>query len=895
MDDAFAGLSSALEARYALLGEIGHGGMAVVLLAEDLKHHRRVALKVLRPELAAILGGDRFLKEIEVTANLQHPNILPLYDSGQAGGFLYYVMPLVEGESLRARLDREHQLPVDEVVEVVRCVAAALDHAHHHDILHRDIKPSNILLVEGQALVADFGVALAMRRAGGVERLTKTGLSVGTPHYMSPEQAAGDQEMDARSDVYSLGATTYEMLVGEPPHAARTPQAVIARILSETPAPIRRTRDLVPENVEAAVAKALARSPADRFGSAGEFAAALTNPAFRLPTATAASVQAGGVKAWNRVGPATAVVAVVATLVAAWSLLRPGPSALPVARFGLAFPEGQEPIDQRRTSFDVARGAGVIVYVGPGEGGTALWVKHRNRLNASMLPGTEGASLPSISPDGREVAFLVGTQLRKLSIAGGGAATVAEPMGPASIAWGGDGTLLYSDANAYHLQRIPAGGGVPEDVWPDCPEGTIAGYPVALPDPEALIFTLGPVGWSATDLWVLDLRSGEARLLVPEALRAWYLDSGHLVFVRRDGTVFSAPFDLRSLELKAPAVLLLEGVKVEGIYPDLALATDGTLLMLPGTSDPPDREMVWVSRGGDVDAVDTTWRYSSARNSGFALSPDGGRLAIGIHTDEGDDIWIKELDGGPLLRLTTAPAEDEIPGWTPDGQSVYFASARAGNAQLYVQRADGAGSPLLLVSHPRNIEEADMSGDGKWVAIRVGGSTGQRGGRDVYGYRLDADTGRIPLLTSDYDEVSPHISPDGRWLAYASDESGALEVYVRPFPDVESGRWVVSRGGGSAPLWAHSGRELFYVSAGRTMVAAGVEARDRFRVTVRDVLFAVPDDIVLGERTTVYDVTPDDRRFIMMRQVHVPRVRAIPILVENWGQEVEEALARQGR
>jgi eukaryotic-like serine/threonine-protein kinase len=327
MDDVLTRLNAALEGRYTVLEEIGRGGMAVVFLAEDLKHRRKVVLKVLRSELAAILGAERFLKEIEVTANLQHPNILPLYDSGEADGFLYYVMPVVEGESLRERLDREHQLPVEDVVEIARSVAVALDYAHRHGVVHRDVKPSNILLHEGQALVADFGIALAMRKAGGDARLTETGLSVGTPHYMSPEQAAGDRELDARSDVYSLGATTYEMLVGEPPHVAKTPQAVVAKILMDTPAPIRRARDLVPENVEAAVAKALARSPADRFSSGAEFAAALTNPAFTLPALAAAGGRRRSetrARVWGRLGagPGWAVVVALAGL-ALWGWLRP--------------------------------------------------------------------------------------------------------------------------------------------------------------------------------------------------------------------------------------------------------------------------------------------------------------------------------------------------------------------------------------------------------------------------------------------------------------------------------------------------------------------------------------------------------------------------------------------
>ncbi|MFQ5551660.1 MAG: serine/threonine-protein kinase, partial [Gemmatimonadales bacterium] len=267
-------LTAALARRYSIDREIGQGGMATVYLAEDMKHHRQVAVKVLRPELAAILGGERFLKEIEVTAGLQHPNILPLYDSGEAASFLYYVMPYLEGESLRDKLNRETQLGLEETVQLAREISGALQFAHDRGVVHRDIKPENILLQAGQALVADFGIALAVSQAGGT-RLTETGLSLGTPHYVSPEQATGDRDVDSRSDVYSLGAMVYEMLTGEPPHTGNTRQAIVAKVLTDTPIPISRTRNLVPANVEAAVQRALAKSPADRFTDADGFAAAL--------------------------------------------------------------------------------------------------------------------------------------------------------------------------------------------------------------------------------------------------------------------------------------------------------------------------------------------------------------------------------------------------------------------------------------------------------------------------------------------------------------------------------------------------------------------------------------------------------------------------------------------
>src|SRR5215211_538898 len=279
MPELLGRLQSALADRYRLDREIGAGGMATVYLAEDVRHDRSVALKVLRPELAAVIGAERFLAEIKLTANLQHPHILPLFDSGEADGYLFYVMPYVEGETLRDRLTREKQLPVADAIRITTEVASALDYAHRHGVIHRDIKPENILLHDGQALVADFGIALAASKAGG-SRMTETGMSLGTPHYMSPEQAMGQREITARSDVYALGAILYEMLSGDPPFTGSTAQAVVARVLTESPRPLVTQRHTIPRHVEAAVLTALEKLPADRFATAAEFAEALRDKAY---------------------------------------------------------------------------------------------------------------------------------------------------------------------------------------------------------------------------------------------------------------------------------------------------------------------------------------------------------------------------------------------------------------------------------------------------------------------------------------------------------------------------------------------------------------------------------------------------------------------------------------
>ncbi|MGH7522903.1 MAG: protein kinase domain-containing protein, partial [Gemmatimonadales bacterium] len=308
-------LAAALADRYSIERELGAGGMATVYLAEDLKHQRRVAIKVLKPELAAVLGAERFVQEIKTTAVLQHPHILPLFDSGTADGFLYYVMPYIEGETVREKLNRETQFGIDEAVKITTEVADALDYAHRHDVIHRDIKPENILLHDGRPMVADFGIALAVSAAAG-GRMTETGLSLGTPHYMSPEQATAEKNITARSDIYSLGSVLYEMLAGNPPHTGTSAQQIIMKIVTQDVTPVTELRKSVPPNVAAALAKALEKLPADRFETARAFGAALTDPHFITATAAASPGTTRGFRSWIRSPWSWGTIAIAALLVA---------------------------------------------------------------------------------------------------------------------------------------------------------------------------------------------------------------------------------------------------------------------------------------------------------------------------------------------------------------------------------------------------------------------------------------------------------------------------------------------------------------------------------------------------------------------------------------------------
>ncbi len=895
MPEITSRLSAALADRYRIERHLGEGGMATVYLAEDLKHKRRVAIKVLRPDLAAVLGADRFVQEIQTTASLQHPHILTLFDSAEADGFLFYVMPYIEGETLRDKLNRETQLSIEEAVKITTEVADALDYAHRNNVIHRDIKPENILLHDGRPMVADFGIALAVSAAAG-GRMTETGLSLGTPYYMSPEQATAEKDITARSDVYSLGSVLYEMLTGEPPHSGGSAQQIIMKILTDPARPITELRKSVPPNVAAAVAKSLEKVAADRFESAAKFAAALSNPNFSIATPATMGAEVGRShlrRNWQAiVWPVLAFFAGAAV----WAWLRPEP-APSVRRYGLALAQGQELTDVVQPSFAVAPDGSWIVYDGPAESGRQLWIKRREAYESTPLAGTEhpGGSAPAVSPDGEWIVFTANLQLRKVPRGGGSAITVADSVhgNTLGIAWLDDGTIVYRD-QANRLRRVPDVGGDADVVWtpPDTGDWRPR-LPTPLPGARGVLFNLCTTnGCQEQTVWVVDFRSGEARVLVREASQAWYADFGHVIYVRPDGGVFAAPFDLGSLTVTGPAVPVLEGVKVDaGRNPDFALAPSGSLLMIIGQGGEAGgvpSEAVWVSREGIVSPIDSDWVFGTGGNLGLALSPDGRRLAVMVAGSAGLDISIKDLDRGPRSRLTIDRASDYRPRWTPDGRSVSFVSSRGQNQDLYIRRADQTRPAELLVDLDEPIFEAVWSRDDSWLVLR----TGLAGARDVWAMRMGADSVPTPLLTSDFDERAIALSPDGRWLAYQSNETGQNEIYVRPFPDVNAGKWPVSVGGGAFPLWAHSGNELFYVNADGRMVAAQIRASTVVDVTERGVLFDVTP-FILDNNYTNFDISLDDKRFVMERAIGSDSGGAgALVMVENWFEEVKERVGR---
>jgi Tol biopolymer transport system component/tRNA A-37 threonylcarbamoyl transferase component Bud32 len=891
MPELLGRLQSALADRYRLEREVGAGGMATVYLAQDIRHARRVALKVLRPELAAVIGAERFLAEIQLTANLQHPHILPLFDSGEADSFLYYVMPYVEGETLRDRLTREKQLAVPDAMRIADEVAAALDYAHRHGVVHRDIKPENILLHDGSALVADFGIALAASKAGGA-RMTETGMSLGTPHYMSPEQAMGEREITARSDVYALGCVLYEMLTGEPPFTGATAQAVVARVLTETARPLHAQRHTIPAHVEAAVLTALEKLPADRFASAADFAAALRNKGYTtttaVPAGAGAAAGAGPTGRRARVVTMAAVgVAGIATAAALWGWLRPRPVE-PLTQFSVALRESerlQPPSSGGGGRVAVSPDGRQIVFTGPAQGGSQLWLRRLDQLTSTPIAGTDGGYAPFFSPDGRQIGFIKGgATVRIASLDGTPTVTLCDTANTTSGDWSADG-WVYFEGGPGVLRMRPTGGPV-EAVYTVSSERHEVGaeWLNALPG-GGLLFRLRYAGKGQGEFQIAAIQApnGPVKLLT-RGVFARYASTGHLLVVTADGKLIAIPFDPAKLALTGPPIALLEGVGVRagGFSVDLALSPTGTLVYTTGGAIGA-RRVVWVSREGLATPVDPAWDPQGTLES-MALSPDEKTLAVALSRNGKSDIWVKALPTGPFSRITFGDTGSGRPSWDPGGRSILYVSDRTGSSvgPLFEHKADGTGNATLVLRSAFDWGQVRSSRDGRWLILR---SAPTSGNATIYSMRR-GDTTVTPLVNSPATTMFPSLSPDGRWLVYASDESGTSEIYVRPFPETGSARWQVSSAGGSQPVWSRSGRQLYYLSGKNDLVAADVRPGATFAVGEQHTLFSFSPFYRQGPVQS-YEVTADDRRFMVLREGEAAQESELVVAV-HWLDVLKE-------
>ena len=794
-------LASALSDRYRIERELGQGGMATVYLAQDLKHDRKVAIKVLRAELAAVIGAERFLAEIKTTANLQHPHILPLHDSGEADSFLYYVMPFVEGESLRDRLNRQKQLPISDAVRIASEVASALDYAHRHKVIHRDIKPENILLHDGRAMVADFGIALAASKAGGT-RMTETGMSLGTPHYMSPEQAMGEREIGPQSDVYALGAVTYEMLVGEPPFTGPTAQAIVAKVMTGEPADITGQRRTVPPHVDAAVLTALQKLPADRFASAAEFAEALAGNSPRSTPRRARSKAASAAGPWRAISAGLGVALLVLLGLAAWRFSRErapsGPSVYDAvlpdsAAMSFAVTSSNVSYGEPLRNISISPAGDFAVYAARQADSTELWYRSLRNGDVRRLAGTRGATAPRISPDGKRVAFLRGDHVMLLSLAGGDPRLMLDGKSTDALGWISNTQLGAGTDDGNRFSWIDAAGGTPRTkAIPRCSFGQwipqlgllICSYnrTASLVDPES--GSVGNIRVAQPDGTAGELLAGSSFTLV---------DGRYLVYLTSNGTLVAARYDAEKRLAYRP-VTLLSGMRREALGEgQFDIAQNGTLVYAPGL-DATIGRLVSLRAGG----APMPLPMESGDFQRFDLSRDRRWVAASVQGTESNELRIYDLQNGQhftWLRGGTI----RHPLWSVTGDQLLFAVRDSTRWAILRGAPNSGGRPDTLVSaayDSYSLDPTDYYSDHLALAQSWGGGFVTRFDPSMVHPTFDT------VLTG---SRFASVSPNQKLILYQTLEGN--QIIVTGFP-VLGRRWQLASEG-VEPVWL-SATEVLY-------------------------------------------------------------------------------------
>jgi serine/threonine-protein kinase len=882
---------------YDVIAPLGAGGMGEVYRARDTKLGREVALKIL-PEAFAFDADRvaRFEREAKILASLNHPHIAALHGMEVAGDRHVLIMELVEGETLADRLSRG-ALPVDQALRIAIQIAEALEDAHERGVVHRDLKPANVKITpDDKVKVLDFGLARTLDcGAGGSIDVThsptigvagtQAGIILGTAPYMSPEQAKGSPA-DHRSDVFSFGSVLYEMLAGQRAfHGVTTPE-VLASVLAREPAFTALPDELHPRLIEL-LKRCLEKNPKRRWQAVGDLRAELEAVA-AAPGETGGTAVPRTSPGWRRavLHAAIAFTAAVVSGVVVWYGTRPAPSrltrltVLPPARAGLS-------VDGVVPDLTISPDGSRVIYVGGN--GRQIFVRPLDVLEP--VPIYEGAPRnPTVSPDGQWVAFTdSNTSILRVTMNGGPALTLTstDGGGPRGLAWPTDDTLIFAtNATATGLQRVSLDGGATVLTRPDRASGEIDHlWPEALPGGQAVLFTITRAGGiDASQIAVLDLQAGTYKVVLRGGSHARYAPTGHLVY-GTGGSLLAVPFDLDRLEANGTPVPLGMEIVTTGLGAvDVAVAADGTLAYLSGGAAAGlQRVLVWIDREGRETTIPTPPRaYAYPR-----ISPDGSRAAVWAN-DQDNDIWLWDFARNTLTRMTFDPGLDLWPVWARDARRLIFASERSGTRNVYWQVADGTGDIERLTDSPNVQYPSSVTPDGRRLFFA---QTGDRTAEDIMQVDLDGTNRVLPVVQTPFTERNASVSPDGRWLVYEANDSGRFEIYVRPFPDVNSGRWQVSSGGGTRPLWARDGRELFFLSPAGDLLRIGVDrAAASWTVTPPSVLVkAGYITVPAGNPGLSYDVSPDGERFLMVKagtgSVESPALPSI-VIVQGWAQEL---------
>jgi len=880
---------------YEVIAPLGTGGMGEVYRARDTRLDRDVAIKVLPGKLSSDTNlKQRLQREARSVSKLSHPNICTLHDIGHHDGLDFLVMELVEGETLEQRLVRG-PLPTEQVLRIASQLADALAKAHKLGITHRDLKPSNIMLTKSGAKLMDFGLAkltegpsasTALTEMTQEAKLTSEGMLVGTFQYMAPEQLEG-KEADFRTDIFSLGESIYEMATGKPAFSGKSRASLIAAILTAEPQPMAALQPLTPASLERVVRKCLAKDPEDRWQSASDLASELN----WIRDGVQESEKQAPIKARRSWRERWIWLAVVSLLLAglAASFLRRGshPAAatwstvLTPEDTTLAYFAGPVTVshDGRKLAFVATSSAGRDM----------VWVRPLSGLAAQALAGTDGASNPFWSPDDRSIAFFSGGKLRTLDAAGGPVVTICDVAGSRGGSWGYDGTILFASTWGV-LYRVSSSGGVPTAVTKlDSSRGELSHrWPVFLPDLRHFLFSAanfaGGTAESAS-IYVGDLDSGEKKLLFHARSNAAYTP-GSILFVR-DRTLMAQPFDEKRLEIQGQPFAIAEQVQYDelpwrGVF---SSSFNGVVAYQGGNTGMNSRLVMLDRDGKEIKTVGEPGDYAANR-----MSPDGQRMALTKldSSFRNYKLWIVDLFHDKQIRLTFGPGRTQFPVWSPDGTAVVFASNISGTYQLVQRRSDGTGDESTMLQSEISKYPTAWSADGRFLAYNTT-APGQNL-TELWIVPTFGDRKPYAFLRGSFNVGQGQFSPDGRWMAYGSDESGRPEIYVTQFPGGGT-KWQISSAGGTSPRWRRDGKELYYLSADSKLMSVEVNGTtSAFQAAVPRALFPVllktgasrldlnPTNEQIG-----YDSAPDGKWFVL----NSPPVGSPPpiTLITNWTPE----------
>ena len=873
---------------YEIVSAIGAGGMGEVYRARDTRLERTVAIKVLPEHLTSDADlRQRFEREAKTISQISHPHICALYDVGREGDRDYLVMELLEGETLAARLDKG-PLPSEQLLRYGIEMADALDKAHRLGIVHRDLKPGNVMLTKSGVKLLDFGLAKFQaaardKMASGVsvlateaqksQPLTERGTVLGTFQYMAPEQLEGG-EADARSDIFAFGALLYEMATGKKAFSGKSQASLAGSILRDDPTSVTEISPMMPPALNRVIKTCLAKDPEDRFQTAHDVKLQLQWVAEGGSQAGVPAPVAARRKSRERLAWGVAAAALLAAAALGFGYVRRAPAPPRAVRFEVPAPEGVIAIDAPRVSPD---GRYLAFNATDSEGKTRIWVRPLNAIAAQPLNGTEGTTRPFWSPDSRFLGFMAEGKLKKIEVTGGPAQKICDAPTGADGSWSSQGIILYDGTGKDPIYRVSAAGGTPTVAVKTETAGKDGqvGWPEFLPDGRHFLYMAIGAKPEESAYRVGSIDSADSKPFAPAQTLITYSPPGYLLFVR-DKTLVAQRFDPKALKTKGEPVPLAEHIGTDSVgLATFSVSRDGTLAYRTGDAG---ARLLWVDPSGkELDALGDRGEYTNP-----ALSRAGDRLAFDLNDPRSgkSDIWIRDLARGVNSRFTFGEGNNGTPIWSPDGATIVFRSDRNGLYELFEKPASGQGEEkVLLKSNDEQKFVTDWSRDGRYIAYA---SQNQKTGWNSWALPMFGDRKPIPIVVGAFSELLPRFSPDGRFVAYQSNESGRVEIYVQSFP-VASGKWQVSSSGGTDPAWSADGKRIFYRAADQRFMAVDVEAGDTFKAGIPQALF--PARVQPGVARNKYVVSGNGERFLFVAPLGREALTPTTVVL-NWNAEL---------